>query len=75
VRRIRCFASVRCVGCSVVGVEAHDLQEAWLDRALDSAGIERRSWRPSRGFLIRGPRGVNDSGIWPFDNGRLSSDP
>ena len=37
------------LGCSVVGVEAHDLQEAWLDRALDSAGIDRRSWRPGRG--------------------------
>jgi hypothetical protein len=32
-----------------VGVEAHELQEAWLDRALDSAGIDRRSWRPGRG--------------------------
>ena len=25
------------------------MQEAWLDRALDSAGIDRRSWRPGRG--------------------------
>jgi hypothetical protein len=32
-----------------VGVEAHELREAWLDRALDSAGIERGSWRPGRG--------------------------
>jgi hypothetical protein len=32
-----------------VGVEAHELQEAWLNRALDSAGIERGSWRPGRG--------------------------
>jgi hypothetical protein len=32
-----------------VGVEAHELQEAWLDRALASAGIDRRSWRPGRG--------------------------
>ena len=30
-------------------VEAHDLQEVWLDRALASAGIDRRSWRPGRG--------------------------
>jgi hypothetical protein len=37
------------LGCSVVGVEAHELQAAWLDRALDSAGIDRRSWRPGRG--------------------------
>ncbi len=37
------------LGCSVVGVEAHELQETWLNRALDSAGIERRSWRPGRG--------------------------
>ena len=36
-------------GGSVVDVEAHELQEAWLDRALDSAGIDRRSWRPGRG--------------------------
>jgi hypothetical protein len=32
-----------------VGVEAHDLQEAWLDRALASAGIDRGSWRPGCG--------------------------
>ena len=32
-----------------MGVEAHELQQAWLDRALDSAGIERGSWRPGRG--------------------------
>jgi hypothetical protein len=30
-------------------VEAHELQQAWLDRALDSAGIDRGSWRPGRG--------------------------
>ena len=30
-------------------VEAHELQQAWLGRALDSAGIERGSWRPGRG--------------------------
>jgi hypothetical protein len=36
-------------GCSVVGVEAHELQQAWLDRALDSAGVDRGSWRPGRG--------------------------
>lgn len=29
------------LGCSVVGVEAHELQQAWLGRALDSAGIDR----------------------------------
>jgi hypothetical protein len=38
-------------GCSVVGVEAHELQEAWLNRALASAGIERESWRPGRGVV------------------------
>jgi hypothetical protein len=32
-----------------MGVEAHELQEAWLNRALDSAGIDRGSWRPGRG--------------------------
>jgi hypothetical protein len=32
-----------------VGVEAHELQQAWLGRALDSAGIDRGSWRPGRG--------------------------
>jgi hypothetical protein len=32
-----------------VGVEAHELQQVWLGRALDSAGIDRRSWRPGRG--------------------------
>jgi hypothetical protein len=37
------------LGCSVVGVEAHELREAWLNRAFDSAGIERGSWRPGRG--------------------------
>ena len=36
-------------GCSVVGVESRELREAWFRRALDSAGIERRSWRPGRG--------------------------
>jgi hypothetical protein len=32
-----------------VSVEAHELQEAWLNRAFDSAGIRRKSWRPGRG--------------------------
>jgi len=32
-----------------VGVEAHELREAWLNRALDAAGIERGDWRPGRG--------------------------
>jgi hypothetical protein len=32
-----------------VSVEAHELQEAWLNRAFDSAGISRKSWRPGRG--------------------------
>jgi hypothetical protein len=36
-------------GGSVVRVEAHELREAWLNRAFDSAGIERGSWRPGRG--------------------------
>ena len=30
-------------------MEARELREAWFRRALDSAGIERRSWRPGRG--------------------------
>ena len=30
-----------------MGVEARELREAWFRRALDSAGIERRSWRPT----------------------------
>jgi hypothetical protein len=30
-------------------MEAQELQRAWLDRALDSAGIDRGSWRPGRG--------------------------
>jgi hypothetical protein len=37
------------LACSVVGVEAHELRGAWLNRAFDSAGIERESWRPGRG--------------------------
>jgi hypothetical protein len=32
-----------------VGVEAHELQQAWRDRALERAGIDRGSWRPGRG--------------------------
>jgi hypothetical protein len=32
-----------------VGVEAHELRQAWLNQALDSAGIERGRWRPGRG--------------------------
>jgi hypothetical protein len=31
-------------------VEAHVVKEAWLDRALESAGIDRATWRPARGF-------------------------
>ena len=30
-------------------MEARELREAWFRQALDSAGIERRSWRPGRG--------------------------
>ena len=41
--------SCRRRGCSVVGVEARELREAWFRRALDSAGIERGSWHPGRG--------------------------
>jgi len=37
------------LSCSVVYMEAHELQEAWFGRALDSAGIERASWHPQRG--------------------------
>ena len=44
-RRVPC----RALGCSVVGVEAHELREAWFRRALDRAGIERESWHPGRG--------------------------
>ena len=36
-------------GCSVMGVEARELQETWFRRALDRAGIDRGSWRPGRG--------------------------
>jgi len=36
-------------GCSVMGVEARELHEAWFRRALDRAGIDRGSWRPGRG--------------------------
>ena len=32
-----------------MGVEAHELQEAWFRRALDSAGIKRGNWHPGRG--------------------------
>jgi hypothetical protein len=32
-----------------VGVEAHELEEVWFGRALDSAGIDRASWHPGRG--------------------------
>jgi hypothetical protein len=42
---------VSALDCSVVGVEARELQEAWLNRALDSAGMERESWRPGRGVV------------------------
>lgn len=31
-------------------MEAHVVKEAWLDRALQSAGIDRATWRPARGF-------------------------
>src|SRR5206468_10090285 len=40
---------VSAPGCSVVGVEARELREAWFRRALDSAGIERGNWHPGRG--------------------------
>ena len=30
-------------------MEPHELKEALLDRALESAGIERANWRPARG--------------------------
>lgn len=33
-----------------MSVEAHVVKEAWLDRALKSAGIDRATWRPARGF-------------------------
>ena len=41
--------AISALGCSVVGVEAHELQEAWFRRALDSAGIKRGNWHPGRG--------------------------
>jgi hypothetical protein len=31
------------LGCSVVGVEEREMPGAWLNRAFDSAGIERGS--------------------------------
>ena len=40
---------VGVLGCSVVGVEARELREAWLNRALDNAGIYRATWRPTLG--------------------------
>src|SRR5919198_918848 len=33
-----------------MSLEPHLLKEALLDRALKSAGIERDTWRPNRGF-------------------------
>lgn len=48
-RGARSPGAVSASGCSVVYVEAHELQEAWFRRALDSAGIERGSWHPGRG--------------------------
>src|SRR5262249_41250607 len=36
-------------GPSVVCVEPHELKEALLDRAFERAGIDRSTWRPSRG--------------------------
>ena len=36
------------VADSVAGVEAHELQEAWPNRALDSASIERAFSRNTR---------------------------
>jgi hypothetical protein len=48
-RGARSPGAVPALGCSVVGVEAHELQEAWFARALDSAGIDRASWHPGRG--------------------------
>ncbi|WP_328520501.1 hypothetical protein [Kribbella sp. NBC_00359] len=33
-----------------MSVEAHVVKEVWLDRALKSAGIDRETWRPARGF-------------------------
>jgi hypothetical protein len=48
-RGARSPGAVPALGCSVVGVEAHELQEAWFARALDRAGIDRASWHPGRG--------------------------
>ena len=38
------------VGRRILCVEPHALKEALLNRALHSAGIERETWRPIRGF-------------------------
>lgn len=33
----------------IVALDPHELKEAWLNRALESAGIDRRRWRPILG--------------------------
>ncbi len=35
---------------AATSVTAHSVKEAWLDQALDRAGIDRNTWRPGRGF-------------------------
>src|SRR5215467_4519682 len=48
-RAARSPRALAASGCSVMGVEGRELHEAWFRRALDRAGIERRSWHPGRG--------------------------
>src|SRR3954469_21391575 len=47
-----CRASSRC-GCTginaTLALTPHQLKETWLNRALQSAGIDRRRWAPALG--------------------------
>jgi hypothetical protein len=40
---------VMAFGYSVAAVDAHELNEAWFNRALESAGVSRERWHPTRG--------------------------
>jgi hypothetical protein len=37
------------MSCSVVDVEAYELQDVWFERALQRARIDRENWHPARG--------------------------
>ena len=32
-----------------MGVDAHELQDAWLEPGTEARGIDRKSWHPGRG--------------------------